>query len=647
MLAPVGTSDMGDAVAEEAVRVLVVDDDPFAASLIKRVLEYRMTVEVESALDCASARLLLSDHEYDVVTVDYRMPDATGLDLLGEIVEREGELPVIVVTAYGDERLAARAFKLGASGYVKKDHTMPETMPDAVEDSLAKASLNRAVALLNEENAFAETAINALGHVFFALDSEGRFLRWNSSLKEVTGFSDDELFMRPASDFFPEEEAWRLLNAVRSQGRAARAVIELSMPTRKGGPVRQEFTAGALSDSEGRLVGMCAIGRDPVNAVPPRAPRRRGQARAELSQLVGELVLRVDTELRFTFLNDEACGFLGKPREQLLGERLTGFIHPEDIGKTVGLFNKAVDARGPITGFTTRFRSQSGWRHVEWNAAPTLDRFGECCGFQQVGRDVTEQKLNEDFLTRVNLELDAYAHTVSHDLKGPLSAIMLAAGTLQALLKNGVVEDPSETMNEIARIISDHTEQAGVIVDDLLALAEAGQAPVDVEEVDVSQVVDRVVQELESDIKRSDARVEVVGDLGRITANRTQVRQVFSNLLSNAVKHSGCPRPHVRVEYLGEGEAGHRYVVRDNGAGIPPGDLESIFKPFFKGKKGGTGIGLATVHKIVKSYGGDIEARNDNGATFEFTMKDAHGHAPVTGRDKAAGAWDREASEYS
>ena len=618
-----------DPAVLDTVRVLVVDDDPYAASLIRRILERRMPVEVESALDCASARLLLSEREFDVVMVDYRMPDATGLDLLGEIVEREDDLPVIMVTAYGDERLAARAFKLGASGYVKKDHTLPDTIPEAVEDSLAKASLGRAVAILNEENAFAETAINALGHVFFALDAEGRFLRWNRSLKEVTGYSDDELFMRYASDFFPEEEAWRLLNLVRSQGTGTRAVIKLTMPSRNGGPVRQEFTAGELSNSEGELLGICAIGRDPVGGTFKKVSRAgRGESGEAVSQLVGGLVVRVDTELRFTFLNDEACAFLGKPRAKLIGERLTGFVHPEDISKTVRLFGRAVEARRPITGYATRCASQAGWRYVEWNAAPTLDRFGECCGFQQVGRDVTEQKLTEDFLTRANLELDAYAHTVSHDLKGPLSAIMLAADTLQALLKDGVVESPTETMNEIARMITECTGQANALVDDILVLAEAGQAPVGVREVEVSEVVAGIIGELESDIKRSRTKVEIDGELGSITANRTQVRQVFSNLISNALRYGACKRPVVRVEYKGKGDTGHRYIVRDNGAGIAPEDLGSIFKPFYKGKGGGSGIGLATVQKIVRIYGGEIRACNDNGAAFEFTMKDAQGGAP-------------------
>jgi signal transduction histidine kinase len=70
--------------------------------------------------------------------------------------------------------------------------------------------------------------------------------------------------------------------------------------------------------------------------------------------------------------------------------------------------------------------------------------------------------------------------------------------------------------------------------------------------------------------------------------------------------------------------------VRDNGTGIPPGDLDRIFTPFFKGREtGGTGIGLAIVEKIVILYGGAIRAYNDGGACFEFTLHDASGEPPA------------------
>jgi PAS domain S-box-containing protein len=615
---------MDTSEVQEAARLLVVDEDPNAANRIKRLVDSRMRVEVESALNSASARRMLSSHSFDVVIVDHRHPDSSGLELLAEFIEQDIQTPVIFVTAHGSESLAAEAFNAGAAGYVIKDHTMPDVLPGVIEGALARSSLNRAAAVLNEENAFTDRALNLLGHMFFALDPEGRFIRWNKAVNEVTGWSNEELFRASADDFFPDDEGRRLLDTVLALKNGDRAALDLRIPTRNGGPVLREFTAVALYDSRGNLLGISAIGAGPAE-VARKAAARREKNLVEIAKLACEIVVRLDMEGRFTFLNEEACTVLGGRRAQLIGQRITAFVHPDDIDKTLSLFARAVRTRQSTTGFISRIMAPRGWRYIEWNAMPLLDRYSECTGFQFVGRDITERKLTEQFLTRVNVELDAYAHTVSHDLKGPLSAIMLAAETLRVLLKNGAVEDPTKTMDEIARIISEHSEQAGTIIDDLLALAEAGQVPMEVEEVDVAAVVETVIEERAADIAQKGARVERDRDLGMVVANRTQVHQLFGNLIANAVRHNDSPEPVVEVRCRGKDEDGHRYVVRDNGSGIAAEEVDLIFKPFFKGKNGGTGIGLATVEKIVLVYGGHIEVHNEGGACFEFTLKDAPG----------------------
>ena len=97
-----------------------------------------------------------------------------------------------------------------------------------------------------------------------------------------------------------------------------------------------------------------------------------------------------------------------------------------------------------------------------------------------------------------------------------------------------------------------------------------------------------------------------------------------ATIIGNCIKHCDSEQPLVRVLRLDDGVDGIRhYRIRDNGSGIPPEDLERIFAPFYKGgKQNGTGIGLATVAKIVRLYGGSITAHNDNGACFDFTLRD-------------------------
>lgn len=218
-------------------------------------------------------------------------------------------------------------------------------------------------------------------------------------------------------------------------------------------------------------------------------------------------------------------------------------------------------------------------------------------------------------------ELKRYAHTVSHDLKGPLTSVMLASSMLTdtAALPGGDVMN----VEELADIIDNGLRRCASLIDDLLALAEAGQKPIEVSAVDVKSVVDMVLDQNSADISEKGIVTEVDGDLGEVVANPTQVFQLFSNLIRNAIKYNDSAQPTLTISYRGrDGDGTHRYVVCDNGSGVPEDLVENIFKPFFKGNGGGTGIGLATVKRIVETYCGSISARNEGGACFEFTLKD-------------------------
>ena len=226
------------------------------------------------------------------------------------------------------------------------------------------------------------------------------------------------------------------------------------------------------------------------------------------------------------------------------------------------------------------------------------------------------------------MELDGYAQTVSHDLKNPLAAIKIASDAFQDLLKHSHDKDEDQEemdqdIRDIARVMDRSVMKASALVNDLLSLAEAGQAPTKVSAVDVSEIVDLITLERRRDIETRGIRIEKSEDLGSIIASEAHIYQLFANLIGNAIKHNDSADPVIEVSYLGDnGDGSHRYVVRDNGAGIPAEDTKNIFKPFYKSRGEGSGIGLATVDKIVKLYGGKIRAYNDNGACFEFAIRD-------------------------
>ena len=238
--------------------------------------------------------------------------------------------------------------------------------------------------------------------------------------------------------------------------------------------------------------------------------------------------------------------------------------------------------------------------------------------------DITERKVAEEALLRANEELEGYAHTVSHDLRSPVATIGLTTGNLEDRLKDLSGGEVDEEAAELIDSIKRSVERASSLITDLLTLAQVGLTPESIESVDVKAVIGSVMEEVTPLLEEEGAAIEVGDDMGRIMANPTQIRQVFANLINNALEHARGGQLIIKVSYLGQDTYGaHRYLTRDNGSGIPPEDIDLVFAPFFKGKTGtGTGIGLATVERIVNFYGGTVRAYNDAGACFEFTVND-------------------------
>ncbi|MBU1669920.1 MAG: PAS domain S-box protein [Actinobacteria bacterium] len=326
--------------------------------------------------------------------------------------------------------------------------------------------------------------------------------------------------------------------------------------------------------------------------------------------------------LEITSWSKGAERIFGYSEEEALGASIE-IIVPDEVpaSEADGLDTLLRD--GLIVGHrTVRKRKDGTLFPAEISVSLLTDPDGEPVGALTVLRDITRQVAMEEELIRANAELKGYAHVVSHDLKAPLAAMKLAAQTLPLLMKVRRTRETERQMAEVAQAIDTYAEKSAKLVSDMLTLAEAGQKPDEVEDVDVGGLVGEILEELAGDTARKGVTVSVDEDMGRVRANATHMYQVFANLIRNAVRHNDSSRPVVEVINRGRDGDTQCYLVRDNGPGIREADLGRIFVPFCRGEHGDTGIGLSTVEKIVGVYDGAIRAYNDNGACFEFTIRD-------------------------
>lgn len=185
--------------SKDNLRALVVEDVPETAQQVRKILERKFSLAVEVAPDCASARRLLAEEAFDVVTLDFMLPDGRGLDLLEDITSA-GEIPrVIMVTGHGDEESAVRSFRSQASGYVIKDENLVARLAESVSKALleldlvkARSELERREVLfrsLTEQSSDIITMMRPDGTILYASPSVERFLGY-----EVGGFVGENLF---------------------------------------------------------------------------------------------------------------------------------------------------------------------------------------------------------------------------------------------------------------------------------------------------------------------------------------------------------------------------------------------------------------------------------------------------------------------
>src|SRR5450756_397913 len=128
--------------ADETFSVIIVEDDPVTASVVKRMIETKFSARVVKAGDCSAGRTVLSENPCDIVILDYQLPDGDGLSLMEEITSSDDHPAVIMVTGRGSEYVASRALKMGASSYLLKDKDLTTTLAEAVAKALAEVTLS-------------------------------------------------------------------------------------------------------------------------------------------------------------------------------------------------------------------------------------------------------------------------------------------------------------------------------------------------------------------------------------------------------------------------------------------------------------------------------------------------------------------------
>jgi len=269
-----------------------------------------------------------------------------------------------------------------------------------------------------------------------------------------------------------------------------------------------------------------------------------------------------------------------------------------------------------------------GLMHVRLTIA---ERDAEAIGRRKEAQKALEAQARD--LRRANEELEAFAYTVSHDLRVPLRTM---EGFAHVLLADFADDLPPEATGHVRRII-ESGQKAEALIKDLLDYSALSFEEMNLERVELAHVVERALEDLSTQIQESRAEIRVEGPLPSAWGHGATLVQVLANLLTNAMKfvpENVSPRVVVRTEDRG---SQIRVWVEDNGIGVPPDKIDRIFRVFERlvqsGDRPGTGIGLAIVRRGMERMGGAAGAEPGDGPGSRFWIDVPVG--PTLRRDAA------------
>lgn len=468
-------------------------------------------------------------------------------------------------------------------------------------------------------------------------DANGVIEFANRAYLQANGLTTESAVGASLYQFLPESEHDRIRRQLQS--------VSPETPT-GGGVLRvcgtgginrwEEWHGRAIFDEAGRLMTFQAVGRD-VTALKQVQDQLR-QSELHYRSIVEdqtEMIVRFDSEGRITFANKAYCQANGQTLSQLIGQPYYFRIHEDDRQAVMQLV-KASNKQAPSQASESRaYRPDGTIAYEAWTGRALFDEDGRHCGFQAVGRDVSQlhearRKLQEKELQLTHLArvsaLGEMVAGISHEINQPLATIANFCSAALLLIQQTDLQNDSDDslgkLNAWLIRISRQTDRINAIIQRLKRFGRpGGQA----ETFQIGIAIDEALMVTEMQTRQLLEKIEVIDSTRKcwICADRIQIEQVLVNLIRNACEAME-PLPEDQRQLKIEAKHSNQFVVitvTDSGPGISSAAAADVFDSFVTSKSHGMGIGLAISRSIVENHGGRIRAIADVGyGCVEFAL---------------------------
>jgi PAS domain S-box-containing protein len=480
---------------------------------------------------------------------------------------------------------------------------------------------------------------------------------WNLGAEELYGWRTEENLGKVTHELFQTVFPKELAEIEAETLERGSWEGELTHRRRAGSVVTVSSRWVLRKDEQGNPNGILESNRDITAKKEAEATQRKSEEENCQSEI--RFLLLIDAVKDYAIVSLDADGLVTSWNSGT--QRLKGHSAEEIMGQYVGRLYLQEDVeRGKLAEELRRAAAQGHMEDEGWRVRKDGSRFwaevvttalrgagGELIGFVKIDRDITARRDSEkqirelnlqliqqlDQLGNVNRELESFSYSVSHDLRAPLR---LVDGFARILKEEHSANMAPEAVRYLDRILTAATHM-GQLIDDLLNLAKIGRLELKRERAQITVLVKQAIAELPTEAQERNIEWWVE-PLPELNCDARLLKLIFTNLLSNAVKFTR-KQANAVIEVGSRASDGQpTNFVRDNGAGFDMQYADKLFGVFQRLHRQadfeGTGIGLATVQRIVRRHGGDIwaESQLNSGTTFFFALGP---RSETSGEDRA------------
>jgi PAS domain S-box-containing protein len=461
---------------------------------------------------------------------------------------------------------------------------------------------------------------------------DGRFVRVNRVLCEITGYSADELTTLTFQEItHPDDlDTDVTLRDQLARGQVPRYQLEKRYVRKDGSIVDVALSTSVLRGPDGAPLYYVAQVEDISERKRAEHSLRLSEAKfSGIVSIAAEAIISVDREQRITVFNEGAESIFGYRKAEMMGTQLERLLPGRFRAKHREHFAAFAACAATARAMAER-QEVLGLRKngEEFPAEASISKVtvGDTTFLSVVLRDITHRKSVENALQRAVAARDDVLRIVAHDLRNPLSAITMQAAAMERFGPGLEPRGPPPHL-----VIQRAAARMSQLIQDLLdvALVEAGQLKLEPARLCVADLV-RDVMEIQKPLaseSKLELRVDLGHDVRQVWGDRDRLLRVFENLISNAIKFTEAGGRIVIGAVLEDDEV--VFSVADTGCGIAPDDLPHMFDRFWqatsKARRLGAGLGLPITKGIVEAHGGRIwvESEVGRGSTVFFTIPTA------------------------